>query len=155
MGRQNTTQNRPRRRTSRQREVPLQNAGTAPFNPAATEPWVTAITIQLAIEQLLAVALSGEVRVITVTADYIQLDQDGVILVDCTMGEVEITILPGSAVTAPQGKPITITKIDGTQNDVVVKASDGLLILGESEIRLGFQWTSVDFLNNGVAYSAK
>jgi len=155
INKQEVRQNRPKRRPTRESKVPIQGAGGVGFNPAPTSPWITAITVQLAIEQLLAVALAGETTVKTVTADYTILDADGVILVDCTAGEVEITLLPASAVTAPQGKPIVVTKIDSSPNDVVLKASDGILILGEAEMRIGFQWNSGTFLNNGVAYTAQ
>jgi hypothetical protein len=125
------------------------------FNPAPTSPWITAITIQKAIEQMLSLYLSQKIQVVTVTSDYTVLEEDGVVLVDASAGPVTITLLPGSVVTAPQGKATTVTKIDSSPNDVILIAADGQLILGEEEMRLGFQWTSGTFLTNGLSYSAK
>jgi hypothetical protein len=155
VNKQQVLQNRPKRKTPRDSVVPIQSAGNVDFNSSGTAPWILALTVQEAIKQLLFLALSGQTTVKTVTADYTVLETDGVLLVDCTAGDIVISLLPASSVTAPQGRKIVVTKIDSSPNDVVLRASDGILIFDEPEIRIGFQWTSGTFLNNGVSYTAQ
>ena len=155
VNKQEIQRNRPKRQTPRESNVPLQSAGVVPFNPGLTSPWITAITAQKAIEQLLLLAISQNEKIVTVTDHYTVLSDDSVILVDASLRPIVITLLPGSVVTPPQGKGITVTKVDSSSNTVKLITADGSLILGEESIEICFQYTSGSFITDGVSYTAR
>ena len=150
-----TVEVRPKLRTPREiRELNVQQGGSVPFESVATEPWVTAITVQAAIEQLLNVVLGQYTKVITVTDDYTALVNDGVILVDASEKPITLT-LPALLITAPEGKSYTVTKIDSSDHPVTLIDATGLTILGEVSMDICFQWTSITPLSDGSAWTAK
>lgn len=71
---------------------------------------------------LLNTLLSGTIRVVTSTTNYLATASNDVILMDLTSGALAVTLPAASTV---EGKIIQIKKIDATTNDITVQTAGG------------------------------
>lgn len=76
----------------------------------------------------------------TVTSDTVLTTHDHTVLVDCSAGDVIITVADAALM---KGKDYTIKRISGGEHNVIVAASGGQLIDGSSSVNLSRQWDSI------------
>lgn len=88
-------------------------------------------------------------KVVTKTSSYTVLEADGLVLVDCTSGNVPIT-LPDATVTGmKQGKIIGVKKIDSTSNTSTISGTSAQTMDGFSSVILSQQYCIVWFQSDG------
>lgn len=88
-------------------------------------------------------------RVVRVTADYTTTQADGMLLVDCTGGNVTIS-LPDAATMS--GHMLTVKKTDATAYTVTVDAWLGQEIDGAGGRTITTQYGRIGIVNNGVSW---
>lgn len=91
-------------------------------------------------------------NVATKTAAYTLTDNDDIILVDCTLGAITITL---PAASGEQGRIFTITKKDTTQNIVTIARTGTDLISGETSQSIVNPNNSLDIYSDGSNWYVK
>lgn len=83
------------------------------------------------------------------TASATLLANQEIIEIDCTLGNVNLTLLSAISML---GKKISFVRIDATANTCTITAQGGELISGQAAITLDDQWSFVNMYSNGTAY---
>lgn len=97
------------------------------------------------------VGTTGSVNVANVvtTATNKNADVETIILVDATSGAITITLPPALSYL---NKIYTIKKIDSTTNSVIVDGNGAETIDNNQTVTIGFQYTTLQIVSNGIAW---
>jgi len=91
------------------------------------------------------------VRAVTTTPVTLTLD-DGLVTVDATIGDITVNLPTASSA---KGLTYEITKIDSSDNSVIVDANGGELISGETTQEFDVQYTTLSIYSDGSAWYIK
>jgi hypothetical protein len=90
------------------------------------------------------------VLVTTITLD-MALSNGGLILADCTAGDITITLpTPANLFTNSRSNSVGISKIDTTANKVTILPNSAELIVGESSIELLYSNEIINLITDGT-----
>ena len=95
-------------------------------------------------------AAGGPISISTKTSNYTIMLSDCFILVDCTSGNIIITLPTASSST---GQIFYVKKIDSTLNTLTVKGNGSDLIDGSNTQLTNVQWVSYSLISNGAFWS--
>lgn len=90
-------------------------------------------------------------KILNKSADYQALEENQLIIVDATSGEIEITLPnPTSCLINNVSYKIGITKKDTSSNFVIIKPFASELVVGESSQKLRYEGEVLNFITDGA-----